>query len=114
MVDTLSPAEVVELLAKLDVDVVDVRDEQEWAAGHLENSRLIPLDTLRADAEALLRHKPILFVCARGVRSLSAAKLAERLGYEQVYSLDGGLNAWKREGLNLARGSAPTLDTAAA
>jgi len=101
MVETLSPADVAELLSTRDVDVVDVRDEHEWSAGHIAGSRVIPLDTLRTDAEAMLGTKPLLFVCARGVRSLSAAKLAERLGFAQVYNLDGGTSAWARAGLPL-------------
>ena len=95
----LSPAGVAELLSSQDVDVVDVRDERDWVAGHIPGSRVIPLDTLRTDPEAMLAHKPILFVCARGVRSLTAAKLAERLGFEHVYSLDGGTTAWAKAGL---------------
>ncbi|MDX2090332.1 MAG: rhodanese-like domain-containing protein, partial [Kofleriaceae bacterium] len=60
--------------------------------------RVIPLELLRTDPEAMLTRKPIVFVCARGVRSLSAAKLAERLGFEHIYSLDGGTSAWAKAG----------------
>jgi len=102
MVETLEAAAAAALLAQLDVDVVDVRDDREWNAGHLPGARHIPLEQLRADPEAYLAHKPILFVCARGVRSLTAAKLAERMGYSQVYNLDGGTAAWSKAGLPLA------------
>lgn len=101
MVETLTAAAAAELLAQHDVDVVDVRDDREWVGGHIPGARHIPLEQLRADPDAYLARKPILFICARGVRSLQAAKLAERLGYPQVYSLDGGTSAWSKAGLPL-------------
>jgi rhodanese-related sulfurtransferase len=101
MVEMLTPADVAELLSKQNIDVVDVRDEAEWVAGHIPGSRVIPLDTLRTDPEAMLGKKPILFVCARGVRSLNAAKLAERLGFENIYNLEGGTSAWTKAGFAL-------------
>jgi rhodanese-related sulfurtransferase len=102
MVETLKPADAAQLLSSRSVDVIDVRDEREWQAGHLPNARLVPLETFRADPEkAVARDHAVLFVCAKGVRSLSAAKLAERLGYAQIYSLDGGTKEWARAGLPL-------------
>lgn len=103
MVETLTPAAAADLLSNPDVDVVDVRDEREFCTGHVPGARNIPLDTLRADPDAFLsRDKQIVFVCARGVRSLTAAKLAERLGYERVANLEGGTSAWAKDGLALA------------
>lgn len=101
MVETLTAAAAAELVSQLDVDVVDVRDHREWSAGHIPGARHIPLEQLRADPEAYLAHKPILFICARGARSLTAAKLAERFGYAQIYNLDGGTEAWAKACLPL-------------
>ena len=102
MVENVSANELADLLST-DVDLVDVRDEREWLAGHVPGTRNIPLETLRADPDAYLaKTKPVVFVCARGVRSLTAAKLAERLGYAKVYNLDGGTQAWARSGLSLS------------
>ncbi len=103
MVETVTTHELADLVSATDVDVVDVRDEREWLSGHVPGSRNVPLETLRADPDAYLaRNKPIVFVCARGVRSLTAAKLAERLGYSTIYNLDGGTSAWSRSGLQLS------------
>ncbi len=103
MVETVTTNELADLVSTTDVDLVDVRDEREWLSGHVPGSRNVPLDTLRADPDAYLaRNKPIVFICARGVRSLTAAKLAERLGYAAIYSLDGGTSAWSRSGLPVA------------
>jgi len=101
MTATLTPHETAELLTSKEVDIVDVRDEREFAAGHVVGARNIPLETLRADPDKYLVHKPILLVCQKGVRSLSAAKLLERLGYEDIYNLDGGTAAWAKEGFQL-------------
>jgi len=103
MVATITAAELAELLSQ-GVDVVDVREPSDWAAGHIPGSRVIPLDTLRADPDAVLsRDSAIVFVCAKGQRSLTAAKLAERLGFATIYNLDGGTAAWGRSGLGLVR-----------
>jgi phage shock protein E len=100
MVETVTSPE---LAAMVDVDLVDVRDERDWLAGHVPGSRNIPLETLRADPDAYLaKDRPVAFICQRGVRSLTAAKLAERLGYTKVYNLDGGTSAWTRSGMSLA------------
>lgn len=105
MVENISAEELVGLLSS-NIDLVDVRDEHEWLAGHVPGTRNIPLETLRADPDAYLsKERPIVFVCARGTRSLTAAKLAERLGYAKVYNLDGGTQGWSKSGLAIAQGS---------
>ena len=85
------------------MDLIDVRDQSEWDTGHLVDARLVPLEQFRADPDAVLVHgTTIVFVCAKGVRSMQAAKLAERFGYENVYNLEGGTKEWARVGLPLA------------
>ena len=106
MVATLSPSEVAEMISRDDVDVVDVRDENEWTTGHIQQARLVPLDQLRANPEqALKQRNSIIFVCAKGVRSLTAAKLAERLGFSKLYNLEGGTAGWVKAGLPLVQGA---------
>jgi len=83
MVQTLTPQEMSELLAGGEVDVVDIRDAQEWADGHIPGARVVPLDDLRADPAKTLPGSNIVFVCGQGLRSLTAAKLADRLGIGQ-------------------------------
>jgi rhodanese-related sulfurtransferase len=100
MVQTLTPAELADMMAGSKVDLVDVREIAEWDAGHIAGSRVVPLETFRADPDAVLtRGLPIVFVCAKGVRSLAAAKLADRFGYEQVHSLEGGTKEWLALGM---------------
>src|SRR5262245_32111325 len=95
MVHAISPLELPALIASGSVDLVDVRGQDEWDTGHIPGARLVPLDQLRADPEAhLLRGKVTVFICAKGVRSMQAAKLAERFGYENLYNLEGGTKEW--------------------
>jgi len=104
MVQTLTPQEMNALLVSGEVDVVDIRNTQEWSDGHIPGARLVPLETLRADPEKSLPRSNIVFVCSQGLRSLTAAKLADRLGIGKVYSLDGGISNWTRSGLKLVSG----------
>lgn len=115
MVRTLTAREVQELLAGGDVDVIDVRDPRDWAAGHVPGARSVPLDQLRGDPRAALPRDRILFVCARGMRSLTAANLAESTGHTAVYSLDGGTLDWAAKGLPLEAlpAAAPAAQAAA-
>jgi rhodanese-related sulfurtransferase len=102
MVETITAQQMAVLIGTGDFDLVDVRDESEWAAGHIPGTRALTIEALRADPDtALPRKDGIIFVCAKGMRSLTAAKLADRLGYTTVYSLDGGTNAWAKAGYEI-------------
>jgi rhodanese-related sulfurtransferase len=99
MVLTVTPTELAALKSTPDVDLIDVRDPNEWETGHIPGARLVPLDRFRADPKAaLIPGKTIVFICAKGIRSLAAAKLAERFGYERIYNLEGGTKGWIAEG----------------
>ncbi len=99
MVRTLGPREAEALIKAGDIDIVDVREPSEWARGHIPGARLVPLAQLRADPDAAKLGAKVLFVCASGGRSLTAAKLAEARGVADVISLDGGTGGWMAEGL---------------
>ena len=102
MVVSLTAQQLADLLVTQDLDLVDVREEHDWSQGHVPGARSLTLDQLRADPDQTLpRRDGIVFVCARGVRSLTAAKLADRLGYTTVYSLEGGTTAWVQAGYDL-------------
>ena len=101
MIRSLTPQQAQELIAIGEVDIVDVREPTEWARGHLPGARLVPLDRLRASPAALLPRDNVLFVCAAGVRSQTAAKLALALGYRQLYNLGSGTRGWVSAGLAL-------------
>lgn len=93
MVRNVAPRDAQELIAKGDIDVVDVREPHEWATGHLPGARLVPLGQLDPTAVG----KRVLYICEKGGRS---AKAAERTTTaDEVYSLEGGTAAWRAAGL---------------
>ena len=81
--------------------VLDVRNADEFAAGHLPNAKNIPLAELGQRVKEIEKSKNavVITVCARGVRSASAAALLGKAGFTQVFSLEGGTDAWKSQGL---------------
>lgn len=115
MLKTISAREAEALLERGGVDLVDVREPSEYAAGHLPGARLVPLGTLKADFDAAKIGPRTLFVCAKGGRSHTAAELAVARGISEVYSLDGGTAGWIADGRPVERPEAapraiPTTD----
>lgn len=110
MVKCLGPREAVALLGDGKIDCIDVRDPDDWAAGHVPGARNVPLAMLKAEPRRFLARGGVLFVCARGQRSLRAAELAEEAGLGDVYSLEGGTLAWEKAGLPI---DAPQVPPAA-
>jgi rhodanese-related sulfurtransferase len=102
VVQNLTPQQLNELLSKGDIDVVDVRDPSEWSSGHLHGARLVPLEHFRKNAKSSLPRDGVVFVCAAGVRSQTAARTAAALGLTKVYSLIGGTRNWVKAGFSLA------------
>jgi rhodanese-related sulfurtransferase len=81
--------------------IVDVRDPGEWAAtGILAGAVLIPLPEIAQRApNELPKDKEIYVICNTGNRSRVAAQILIRSGYQNVISIDGGIQAWLRAGL---------------
>ncbi len=82
------------LVAEGGVEVVDVREPDEWAQGHLPGARHVPLAAVRADPTKAAPNDGVIFVCAKGGRSATAAQLVASIGRQRVYSLDGGTSGW--------------------
>ena len=85
--------------------VLDVRDAQDFASGHLPRARHIPLADLsnRLSEIEKYKEKPVLVTCMKGNRSASAAKLLRRAGFKSVFHLKGGLAAWQQASLPLEK-----------
>src|SRR5256712_920475 len=81
--------------------LVDVREGDEWEQGHLDKALFLPRGFLEVKADKTLTDtsEPIVVYCAGGVRSALAAKTLQDLGYTDVYSMRGGFNEWKNNGM---------------
>jgi rhodanese-related sulfurtransferase len=101
MVVNVTPQRAWELISKGEVEVIDVRDAGEWEKGHIPGARLMPLAQVRSGAGEALPASGVLFVCAGGVRSQTAARIALERGISPVYSVIGGTSSWVKAGLPL-------------
>ncbi len=96
----LDPAQVAEL-SRAGAQLVDVREPEEHAEGHIDGSLLIELDRLPAEAGSIDRDRPVVFYCRSGSRSDLATQAFRAAGFD-AYNLAGGLLAWTERGLPLA------------
>lgn len=103
-VDEIAPRALQALLARDsggDIQLIDVREEFEYRQGHVAGARSAPIHTLpqALDSLRLDPQRPIVAICLSGHRSIPAFRLLKSKGYEQVYSLAGGMMAWRRDQL---------------
>ena len=83
--------------------VLDVRDKSEFSAGHLPNARNIPTADIATRQGELPANKALLVVCANGQRAGRAATELRRGGRDKIFSLEGGLTAWRQAGLPVVK-----------
>jgi sulfur dioxygenase len=87
--------------------ILDVRMAQEFTGphGHLAGSRLVTLSELHVRIGDLAdwRDRPVVTVCAAGVRSAQAVEILQQAGFRDVRSLSGGMIAWLQQGLPVDR-----------
>ena len=94
--NSVSPGEATQLINREDAHVIDVREADEFAAGHLPDSVNIPAAKL-ADRVAELekyKDKPVILCCASGMRSGRACGDLKKHGFAKLYNLAGGIDAW--------------------
>ena len=84
--------------------LLDVREESEWAKGHIPGSHHIGRGVLEREIEAAIPEKdsPIVLYCCDGLRSALAADNLQKMGYVNVVSLDGGWRSWNEHGMPTA------------
>jgi rhodanese-related sulfurtransferase len=100
----VSTTESVRLINKGAV-VLDVRNPEEYSSGHIVNARNVPLEEIETGGKTLnkLRKKVVLTVCNTGQSSGKAAGLLRKAGFEQVFSIRGGLAAWRKDNMPIAK-----------
>lgn len=102
----LLPQDATLLMNHEDAIVVDVREDNEYAQGHILNSLHIPLNRLSEKIGRLekYRKRPIIASCMSGNRSGRACSLLKKQGFENVHNLKGGIVAWQNANLPLIKG----------
>ena len=96
MSEELAPERVAELLQSGEADVVDVRTDEERAAGRIAGTRHVPFELLPSESASLDDSRLVVFYCRSGDRSGSAAEAFAASG-RQAASMAGGLLAWVEE-----------------
>lgn len=86
-----------------DHTLVDVREPEEWVMGRIPGAIHIPLNDLPDRLAEISDDKPIVMVCASGVRSMYGAQFLLTSGYSEVYNLEDGTHGWARRGLPIER-----------
>ena len=86
-------ARLAEMIETGDVELIDVRRDYEYEAGHLPGARHIELNDLTANADAIPKDRPVVFYCRTGNRSGMAAEAFDQAGYD-AHNLAGGITAW--------------------
>lgn len=88
-----------------DLCLIDVREDYEWQEEHITHAIHIPKDEITDKIMAIVPDKntPIYLHCKAGVRSLYAAQCLINLGYKNVYSVEGGIEAWKKHNYPISK-----------
>ena len=94
-------AEAVQLINRKDAVIVDVREPNEFKAGHIPNARNIPAGQIKERAKELekLKSKPLLLVCQTGSRSAQVCGSLQKDGFGEPVALSGGMAAWQQAGM---------------
>lgn len=95
----ITPMLAVAKINESDIDIIDVREAPDYAQSHIENAVNAPLSKLSEKLPKITSDKkaPLLIVCQNGTRSLSAAKTLAKAGYEQIFVITGGMDAWTED-----------------
>ena len=85
--------------------LVDVREESEWARGHLPGAIHLGKGIIERDIEQRVPDKsePLVLYCGGGFRSALAADNLQKMGYTNVISMDGGIRGWREKGYPLEK-----------
>jgi rhodanese-related sulfurtransferase len=100
----LTPAGVVKLMNHDDAVVIDSRDAETFASGHIINAIRASGDEFTKERIKKYKQKPIVLVCARGLQSPALATKLREQGFENVAVLSGGMNAWQTANLPTVKG----------
>jgi rhodanese-related sulfurtransferase len=101
----LSPTEATIWMNRRKASVLDLRSEEAFKAGHLPGAKHVPSNAIAARIEKLKLDlkNPLILVCETGVSSRKAMAEVQKLGFAEVGTLDGGVQAWQAAALPLVK-----------
>ncbi|MDX8390725.1 MAG: rhodanese-like domain-containing protein [Mariprofundaceae bacterium] len=87
--------------------LLDVRSDAEFAYGHAPRARHMSVESVaksnQQTMEEMIKGKDVVCICKSGSRSMMAATVIARMGFKPVYSLEGGMPAWRQAGLTVRK-----------
>jgi len=83
--------------------VLDVRTPEEYAKGHIQGAKLIPVQVLADRLAEVPKDKQVYVYCHSGRRSANAAKLLAAKGFTRIENMQGGITAWKEAGFPVVK-----------
>jgi len=103
--DKVSVLQAIQLINQGKSVIVDVREPAAFAAGHLRDAKNIPLKELSNRVSELdkFKSKAVIAVCQTGMQSAKAVAQLKKAGFNEAFSLDGGIAAWQAQGLPVAK-----------
>jgi len=102
-IPAVSPHEALQMQIQKQAVIIDVRENDEWNAGHIAGAIHIPLSEVQNHLTELAKYQnsSLIMQCRSGVRSAKAANVLKIAGFSNVYNLTGGLNAWQKADLKI-------------
>jgi rhodanese-related sulfurtransferase len=100
----IGPQDAVRLMNQ-GATLLDVRDAEAYAAGHIRGARHLPSERLAESLDSLKRFKdrPVIVYCERGNSAVTALRTLAAQGFTKAVNLRGGLGAWRAENLPVTR-----------
>ena len=97
----LGTLDVTRLMNQGGTLVLDIREAEDFATGHLPRARHIPMSQLSSRVEEIGKYKDktVIVTCRTGARAGAASRLLKQAGFKNVFELRGGLNAWEQASL---------------
>lgn len=99
----ITVAQAAALLDNPDVVFIDVREQDEYDAGHIPGVTLIPLGSVPARMNEIPKDKTVVAVCRSGNRSGQATQFLRDQGFDNVHNMAGGMNQWSQAGYEVER-----------
>jgi rhodanese-related sulfurtransferase len=103
---TVNATEATRLMNRENALVLDIREQKEFATGHISGAKNIPVSVFESKASELDQDKnrPVIVVCKMGTAAGAIVKILKKRGFEQVVRLTGGMSEWTAASLPVKKG----------